>query len=221
DLELSTDGSSVQTVGMRFPGLAIPKNAVISNAYVQFQVDEATTAATSLRVEGQAADNALTFTTAANNISSRARTTAFVNWAPAGWPTVGAAGNAQRTPDIANVIQEIVNRGGWNSGQALAIIITGTGSRVAESWDGLPAAAPLLHVDIAPPPTTTTTSSSTTTSTTSSTTSTTEPTTTTTLPTTTTTIVSGTTTTLSSTTSTTPPTTTTTSPTTTTAPPTT
>jgi len=65
------------------------------------------------------------------------------------WATVGAAGPDQRTPNIAPVIQEIVSRAGWSSGNALAIIITGNGERVAESYDGDPAGAPLLHIDYA------------------------------------------------------------------------
>jgi hypothetical protein len=59
---------------------------------------------------------------------------------------VGEAGPDQRTPDITSIVQEIVKRPGWSSGNALVIIITGTGERVAESYDGDQAAAPLLHV---------------------------------------------------------------------------
>jgi hypothetical protein len=47
---------------------------------------------------------------------------------------------------MASVIQEIVNRPGWSSGNALMVIITGSGERVAESYDGDPDGAPLLHV---------------------------------------------------------------------------
>jgi hypothetical protein len=176
DLELVTE-STVQTVGIRFTNVVVPKNATIANAYVQFQVDEATSGATSLRIEAQAADAPLTFSTATNNVSSRPRTIAFANWAPAAWPTVGAAGPAQRTVNIANVIQEIVSRANWVSGNPLAIIVTGSGVRVAEAFDGLPAAAPLLHVEYAAAGggTTTTTTSTTVTTTTSTTTSSTLP----------------------------------------------
>ena len=34
------------------------------------------------------------------------------------------------------MLQEIVDRPGWSTGNALALIVTGTGSRVAESYDG-------------------------------------------------------------------------------------
>ncbi|MGZ8220901.1 MAG: hypothetical protein ACXWT0_04545, partial [Methylobacter sp.] len=150
DLELTVDGTN-QTVGMRFNSIAIPKGAVIQNAYVQFTVDETPSVTETLQVWGQAADNAATFTTAANNISSRTKTAASATWNPAAWPTVGAAGVDQQTPDIKAVIQEIVNRSGWTSGNSLAVIITGDGNgkRVAEAFEGAPSAAPLLHVEFA------------------------------------------------------------------------
>ena len=59
------------------------------------------------------------------------------------WTTVGQAGPDEQTSNIAAVIQEIVNRPGWSSGNALAIIITGTGKRVAESFNGVSSAAAL------------------------------------------------------------------------------
>ena len=46
------------------------------------------------------------------------------------------------------MIQELVDRPGWSSGNAVALIISGSGERVAESFDGnLPQAAPVLHVE--------------------------------------------------------------------------
>ncbi len=147
DLELVVDGGSDQTVGMRFVGVDIPAGAIILNASIQFQTDEVSTAATSLSIQGEATDNAAAFSGSGGNISSRNRTTASVPWAPAPWSTLGEAGLDQRTPNIAPVIQEIVSRSGWASGNALAVIVTGTGKRTAESYDGVAAAAPLLHVD--------------------------------------------------------------------------
>ncbi|MCB0190947.1 MAG: hypothetical protein KDJ65_03285 [Anaerolineae bacterium] len=151
DLELVFDGGGNQTVGMRFNGLTIPQGAAIVNAFVQFQVDETPSNATLLTIQGQAADNAPTFTTGANGISSRPKTAASIGWAPPPWPVVGAQGPDQRTPNIAPVIQEIINRSGWTSGNSLVIIVTGEGERVAESWNGDQLGAPLLHVEYEPP----------------------------------------------------------------------
>jgi hypothetical protein len=150
DLELVTDGSVVQTVGLRFAGLAIPAGADITNAYIQFTADEAQSVATNLTIAAQAADNAPTFTTALRNVSSRVRTGASVAWSPAAW-TAGQAGTSQRTPDLQDVIQQVVNRPGWASGNAMAFIIDGSGHRTADAFEGGAANAPLLHVEFQPP----------------------------------------------------------------------
>jgi hypothetical protein len=51
----------------------------------------------------------------------------------------------QRTPNLAAVVQEIVNRPGWASGNAMAVVLTGTGRRTAEAWDGT--YAPTLRIE--------------------------------------------------------------------------
>ncbi len=149
DLELTydSDDDTTQTVGIRFSGIDIPQNATITNAYIQFQVDEASSQAASLTIEGHDIDNAPTFTSTNSNISSRTRTSASISWYPEVWNTVGADGPDQRTSNISAIVQEIVSRPGWSSGNSMAIIITGLGNRVAEAYDGDPSGAPLLHVE--------------------------------------------------------------------------
>jgi hypothetical protein len=137
-----------QTVGLRFTGLSIPAGATIQTAYVQFETAAATTGSCSLTVQGQAADNPATFARTTNNISSRPRTAATVPWSPVQWPTVGAHLGPQQTPNLSAVVQEIVNRAGWASGNAMAFIITGTGVRTAQSFDGT--FAPVLHIEYTP-----------------------------------------------------------------------
>jgi hypothetical protein len=118
---------------------------------VQFETDEVKTAAVSLTVRAEAADQASLFTTALRNVSLRPRTVESVGWTPLAWSVAGEAGLAQRTPNLAAVIQEVVNRPGWKSDNALVIVITGTGVRTAEAWDGRTAGAPLLHIEFTPP----------------------------------------------------------------------
>jgi len=116
------------------------------NAYVQFRTDEAGSTATSLVVEGEAADDAVPFDPDVRwHVSSRARTSASVGWTPSPWSTIGEAGPDQRTPDLAAVIQEIVGRPGWSAGNALVLIVTGTGRRTADAFEGKGAA--ILHVE--------------------------------------------------------------------------
>jgi parallel beta-helix repeat protein len=144
DLELGADNGTNQWIGIRFNTITLPRNATIINAYIEFEVDETGSDATSVMIQGQASDNAATFTTTARNISSRPRTTAQVAWnnIPA-WTTVNAK---WQTPNISSVIQEIVNRTAWASGNSIVIIINGTGRRTAESYNGEIPAAPKLVI---------------------------------------------------------------------------
>ena len=151
DLELVDDRDNNQIVGTRFNGLDIPNGATITNAFVQFQVDEVNSDATSITIQGEAADNAGTFTSVGGNISSRPLTAASVEWMPNPWDTVGEAGPDQRTPNIASIIQEVVSRPGWASGNSLVILFSGNGERTAESFDS-GEVAPLLRVEFATEP---------------------------------------------------------------------
>ncbi|MDP9460479.1 MAG: hypothetical protein M3Q22_09595 [Actinomycetota bacterium] len=152
DLEMIQDGTAVQKVGLRFAGVALPQAAVIRKAYVQFATDEPQTAPASLTIAGHATDDAPVFTTASKDVSGRTRTAAAVAWSPAGWPTVGARGVDQQTPDLAAVLQEIVDRPGWAQGNALSLIVTGTGTRTASAYERGVAKAPVLHIEYGPAP---------------------------------------------------------------------
>ncbi|HSV37958.1 MAG TPA: hypothetical protein VLI04_04285, partial [Nocardioidaceae bacterium] len=147
DLEITTDGNTVQLVGVRFVGLGIPQGATITNAYVQFRVDTVSTVATSVTIRAENADSTPTYVSVNNNLGLRALTTASVGWVPAPWQTAGASGEAQRTPDLKTLVQAVVNRSGWATGNAMAFQLSGTGMRTAESFEGGAAFAPLLHVE--------------------------------------------------------------------------
>jgi hypothetical protein len=149
DLELVVNSGDVQTVGLRYD-LPIPQGATIVNAYVQFQVDEVSTGAASLSIEAHASDDAPAFTSTNGDLASRPRTSASTAWVPAAWPTVGAQGLDQRTPNIASVLQEIVDRPGWTAGNSLVLILGGSGTRIAEAYNGDSTAAALLHVEYGP-----------------------------------------------------------------------
>ena len=142
DLELVSDAGGNQTVGIRFNDVHIPQGALIVNAYIQFQVDEVNSELTTLQITGEDVDNALAFTSVNFNLSSRTTTDAVVTWSPPTWDTVGEAGVDQQTANISSILQEIIDRSGWLDGNSLVILITGTGERTAESFNGNPLAAP-------------------------------------------------------------------------------
>ena len=159
DLEFVTDGTVKQAVGIRFANLTIPKGARITNAYVEFAVDElGATYPTNLTIKAEASDSAPTYASTSGNVTSRATGAASVPWSvTGGWETVGPL---KRTPNVATLVQQTVDRTGWASGNALAVQLTGTGHVVAQSHDRTSTLDPVLHVDYttaAPPPTATAT----------------------------------------------------------------
>jgi hypothetical protein len=147
DLEIGVDNAGPQTVGLRFPGVALPAGATINAAWVQFEADEDGTDAASFLIEGHAIGNAPTFARTDHDVTSRARTAASVAWSPPAWDT-SDAGAGQRTPDLSSIVQEIVDGPDWAEGQALVLLLSGSGTRIAEAYDGdRPEGAALLHVD--------------------------------------------------------------------------
>ncbi|MCB0616950.1 MAG: hypothetical protein KDC75_26715, partial [Phaeodactylibacter sp.] len=129
DLELAEDpNQGKQAVGLRFTTLNLPQGVVISRAYVQFTVDETSSGAPcDLDIYGLASDNTPAFTGADNDISYRTRTKASVAWAPKDWEGVGDAKEAQQTPDISTIIQDIVNRPSYTANSSIGLLIEGIG----------------------------------------------------------------------------------------------
>lgn len=147
DLELVIDGTKIQTVGIRFTDIDIPEGAVITAAYVQFQADKTSAGEVSLLIRGQDSDDAAAFSTVKFSVSSRPTTDASVSWTPSDWSIGGESGLAQRTPDLSAIVQEIVDRDGWAALNDMVFLITGTGTRRADAFEGSAAGAPLLHIE--------------------------------------------------------------------------
>ena len=153
DLELVDDGH-LQTVGLRFTGLDIPRGAMIQNAFIQFTVDETSDENTSLYIGVENADDALPFDPDVDfNISDRNLITMdnglldSVYWGdiPA-WSNVGEAGSDQRTPDLSHLVEDVVSKPGWKEGNAMVFVIKGQGKRIAEAFEGDESLAPELIV---------------------------------------------------------------------------
>ena len=135
DLELTEDEwEGTQVVGIRFQGVSVPQGADIIAALIEFKVDESTSASTSLTLRGQDSDNASTFAATYHDISSRPLTTAAVQWNNV--PAWNVEDVSQQSPDVSSLVQEIVNRPGWSPGNAMAFVISGSGQRIAHSYDG-------------------------------------------------------------------------------------
>ncbi|MDO5971451.1 fibronectin type III domain-containing protein [Flavivirga aquimarina] len=135
-------------VGLHFENLNIPSGVTINSAYIQFTADEVNTGISTLNIYAEAVDNPLIWTSNSGDISARTKTTVYEQWSPPDWNTIGERGNAQKTSDISSVIQEIVDRPGYSSSNAINIIISYVaGTRRADSYDaGVLSSVPELFV---------------------------------------------------------------------------
>ncbi|MCU7797148.1 MAG: putative Ig domain-containing protein [Candidatus Thiodiazotropha sp. (ex Myrtea spinifera)] len=144
DLELINDDGD-QLVGLRF-SLPVPKDAVITQANLRFTTDEVSTGDSNLVIWAEASDDASSFSANSGDVSRRASTVATANWSTDPWSVVGESASAQTSSDFSNVVQEVVNRSGWNSDNHLVLVISGSGTRTADAYEGNAANAAVLTV---------------------------------------------------------------------------
>jgi len=146
DLEFGYDTTvaSEQTIGLRFMNVTLPQGATITNAYLEFTVDETGSSTTNAEIRAESSNNAAGFTASNSDLTNRTTTNSVVTWSIPAWNTVG---DFHKSPDITSLVQEVVDRGGWNTGGNMVFVIDSIGDRTAEAYDGVASSAPLLHVE--------------------------------------------------------------------------
>lgn len=152
DLELGWDSDAEvppQLVGIRFTNINITPKSKIHKAYIQFTQDENKNANPfEVSIYGEKSSNPETFSLKHQNLSKRKLTDNGAGWSGIGnWVKLHEAGKLQRTPDLANIIQELVNMPNWKTGNAMAFLIRGKGTRTAEPFESGPELSPKLVVE--------------------------------------------------------------------------
>ena len=126
DLELVYEDypGTPQMIGLRFLNVNVPRGATIANAWIQFLADneKLTGGVVNLAIWGRLEPNPGAFA-AARSVSTAPKTSVYVSWSNIPDWASGARGPLQQTPNLAVVIQELVNQPGWAAGNALALII--------------------------------------------------------------------------------------------------
>lgn len=130
-LDLGIYNGHARRVGFRFDGLTIPSGARIDSAVIELRAASSMAAKTDFTVVGEASDNAATYARTVDNIGSRPTTQASVPWTPEPW----VGGTTYGTAELKTVLQEIIDRPGWQTGNAAAFVVTGTYTRRAASYD--------------------------------------------------------------------------------------
>jgi len=100
---------------LRFRNVDIAQGTTITSAYITLSRWYTGTLAIKNRIRGVDEDNTAVLT---SDATGRATTTAYADWNPSSSWT----GDVEQTSvDISSVIQEIIDRGGWSSGNSLAL----------------------------------------------------------------------------------------------------
>ncbi len=113
---------NVRYVGLRFPAVTVARGSVINSARLEIYCPDASGSFDdfSASVQGHASDNSPVFGASPNNVNRASKTMAFQtlyrpNWGGPGW----------RYVDVTRIVQEITDRAGWVSGNALSMLIFG------------------------------------------------------------------------------------------------
>ena len=86
-----------------------------------------------MTIYGENVADAVTYTNDPYNISTRSKTVENAVWDIPEWVDEGDAGPAQQTPELAAIVQEIVNRGDWAAGNSMAFILEPSGDTINET----------------------------------------------------------------------------------------
>lgn len=135
---------------LRFTGVTVPNGTTITSAtlkiYSEGSDDGTVTAVT---VAGVAEDNCASWGSSLPSARSRTSATASIGH--------GGAAGTEYSVTITTLVQEILSRGGWASGNALGLIITATGGGLAGYQDvseigATPAMLSIVYPGGSPPP---------------------------------------------------------------------
>jgi hypothetical protein len=138
--------TSASYTGLRFTGITIPRNAVITSAYLEVYSTQNQWITIGFQVYGDNTGNSSTFTMSTKP-SQRSLT---AQWGTYSANTQWLANQWYQIPSLAPVVQALINRSDWQSGNALTLILKGTsgqyGRKVAQSYDSDPSFAPRLVI---------------------------------------------------------------------------
>ncbi len=128
-------------VGLRFTNVTIPSGATVTSSTIQVYGegidDPGSVSNVHLKIWGDDADNPAAWSSSGGNRPHEiTQTTAGVDWDPATWPNWGAPAWVT-SPDISPIVQEIVDRPGWVSGNSMRFAVwndSTVGPSLTVSW---------------------------------------------------------------------------------------
>jgi hypothetical protein len=115
----------------RFQNVTVPNASVISTATLTLVVGAGASATFNMTIKGEDVDDSVAYEEE-TDADDATETTAGVAWAgSSGWST----SDVEVSPDIKTIIQEIVDRGGWASGNDLTLRVNYNGADANEEYE--------------------------------------------------------------------------------------
>jgi hypothetical protein len=142
----NASSATASYLGLRFTGVSIPAGASVTSARLELTAAATQWNAVAFEMAAESASHSLPFTAASRPsqrtlLPARASHSSNSQW---------VAGTRYALEDMTAVIQGVVNQPAWSSGQALSVIVRGTGGAWARKFissvEGGAATAPRLVV---------------------------------------------------------------------------
>lgn len=157
DLLYFIGNSANMTTALRFNNLNIPPGSTINSAYITIysSVNQSFNSTAWANIGAEQVDNASQLASYADHESRKSNVGTTVQWGPhAG---LGAANLPFQSADLATVVQQIINRGGWSAGNSIQFFVSPNPSTTADYqfrsyWSGTQTAhligfTPILVID--------------------------------------------------------------------------
>jgi len=150
-VDLDFQQSDTRIVGLRFSDFAIPQGANITDARLQFGARTDSIGSIQVVIRGERSGSAAPFSVMNSNLSNRfpMTTSNTVSWSIPSW-NAGDRGPAQRTPNLADVLNEVVAEPDWTGASPLVLlieVISGGGRFEAVSFEEDPILAAELTIE--------------------------------------------------------------------------
>lgn len=117
-----------RVVGLRFPGVTVPAGATILSAHLDIGVsrNRRDSSPTNIQIRGELVANSPDFSVDPTVVGRDTTNAVSTTWSV---PRPASGDAIYTSPDFAPVVQEIIDQAGWVNGQALSLILSGSGRR--------------------------------------------------------------------------------------------
>ena len=141
------EASGSRLMGLRFNDIRLYGDSQIQDAYIEFASAEPASNTGKLTIAAEESGNATSFTKTDRNLSSRKVTKESISWNPEPWVEQPRKRETLRTPNLAPLINAVIQRKDWKPGNSIAFLLSGEGDRTLAAYSKSGENQPRLIID--------------------------------------------------------------------------